>query len=473
MTMAPYYERGERKIFCGNMLEVLEGFEAGRFSRVITDPPYELGFMGKSWDSSGVAFQVETWRKVLRVCKPGAMLLAFGGTRTFHRLTCAIEDAGWEIRDCMMWLYGSGFPKSLDISKAIDKRPGVHLHDDFKRDLAKARESHGISRKKLAEMVVGTASGAVWNWEHHQFPEARHWSKLKASLPSLDDRWGEVLANAERDVLESRKGKDRKGDGTVFGLGHGGNVDVTSAKTGAASEWSGWGTALKPAWEPIIVAMKPLDGTFAENALQHGVAGLNIDGGRVEYESDGTLASNPSLRKSIKGGSGGHIFATEEQSRCMTPHSLGRWPANVILDEEAGQILDTQTGDLGKSTGGRSGKSGSSNAYGVFASDGSTPVDPGFGDTGGASRFFYCAKASKSDRGEGNNHNTVKPRSLMKYLLTLTAQPGGGEVLDPFMGSGTTLVAAQELGQQAVGIDMEKDHCEIAKKRLEDDGGLF
>jgi len=340
----------------GDCREVMSAYEESTFTACVTDPPYELGFMGKDWDQAGVSYDSETWRAVLRVLKPGAFLLAFGGTRTYHRMTCAIEDAGFEVRDCMMWLYGNGFPKSHNISKAISK----------------------------------------------------------------------------------------SGDRT------------------ASDMWDGYGTALKPAWEPVVVAMKSLSGTFAKNALEQRVAGLNVDGGRVEYETGGSLASNPSLRRSVKGGNGGHIIATESESREMVSHAKGRWPANLLLDEESGAMLDKQSGE-------RPGCRSRSNAkpeskfrpgQGEYM-----PQGPIYPDTGGASRFFYCAKSSKKERGEGNDHPTVKPLRLMKHLLTLVTYPEQNLVLDPFCGSGTTLLACREMGLSCVGIDSDPHAVEIAEAR--------
>jgi site-specific DNA-methyltransferase (adenine-specific) len=285
--------------------------------------------------------------------------LAFGGTRTYHHLVCALEETGWEIRDCLMWLYGSGFPKSLDIAKSLDAVPATEL----------------------------------------------------------------------------------------------------------ARRWDGWGTALKPAWEPIILAMKPMDGTFARNAQKHAVAGLHIDGGRVEYETGGSLASNPSLRRSVKGGNGGRIIATESESREMVPHAKGRWPANLMLDEHTAEMLDGQSGTSVS----RQGKSRASGRPG--RGYGMTHTGSEYNDSGGASRFFYCAKANKRDRTcDGrveNNHPTVKPRSLMEYLCRLVTPPGGGLILDPFMGSGSTGIGALSTGNRFVGIELEPESFETARRRIE------
>jgi site-specific DNA-methyltransferase (adenine-specific) len=291
----------------------------------------------------------------------------------------------------MMWLYGTGFPKSLNIGKALDKSAGA------KRE------------------VIGF-----------------------------------------RDV-----GPDMRGDN--YGRNDGGRMiaEMTAPTTDAAKLWDGWGTALKPAWEPIIVAMKPLASSFAENAMRHGVAGLNIDGGRI--------AGEPWKARSAAG-LGSVKFFTEGEKPVVekSPHDGGRWPANLLLDEAAAAALDAQTGDVGggdnrgKCQGNRPGGFGD-----VGADIGSgEPCGRVYGDKGGASRFFYTAKASKSDRGGGNTHPTVKPLRLMQYLCTLTATPTGGIVLDPFAGSGSTLLAARECGRKAVGIEIEAEHCAIIARRL-------
>lgn len=408
--MKTVYSEPLVSLYCGDCRDVLAALPENSVDTVITDPPYELGFMGKSWDSSGVAFRPETWAAVLRVAKPGAMLLAFGGSRTFHRLTCAIEDAGWEIRDCMSWLYGSGFPKSLDISKAMDKAAGVE------------RE------------VVG------------KNPNIRH---------------GEPLRYRGQNARPNLVGADRP---------------LTAPASDLARQWNGWGTALKPAWEPIVVAMKPLDGTFAENAQAWGVAGLNIDGGRIGTNGETFRApqSDPANRV---GAVGRKAFVTQKSADAMKAAqrasiertaSLGRWPANVVLDEVAAAALDEQTGDVsgGDARGfvGGSREGGFANV-GAAGGDG-RPCGQLYADTGGASRFFYTAKASRSDRGASNTHPTVKPTELLKYLCKLTATPTGGVVLDPFVGSGTTLVAARDMGRPCIGIDLEADHCRIVIDRL-------
>lgn len=407
------------QLHLGDCLEVLAGLPENSVDTCITDPPYELGFMGKKWDSSGIAFQPETWQAVFRVLKPGAIVLAFGGTRTYHRMVCAIEDAGFEIRDTIAWVYGSGFPKSYDISKGIDKQAG-----------AISTQSHGFN----------TAGG--------------------------------------KDKYQPQDKSFRSDYGYVY-----------KPKTPEAQLWHGWGTALKPAFEPIVVAMKPIDGTFVNNALTWGVAGLWIDGGRVGSETY-TLHS--------AGGNGEGRYAWNNKA-IDTPkdykETSGRFPANFIHDgsDEVTSGFPDAKGNF--ATRGES-KDGQIFGYGNDRGD-----EPrGYGDSGSAARFFYCAKASRSERNAGlegmeehrihtfqtgngasgkpssisagrntvyqNNHPTVKPIELMRYLVRLTKTPTGGVVLDPFMGSGTTGCACVLEGREFIGIEREAEYVEIAEKRI-------
>lgn len=374
----------------------MAAMDAASVDAIVTDPPYGLasgptttledatsgrGFMGKEWDRGvpGVTF----WAEALRVAKPGAYLLAFGGTRAFHRMAVAIEDAGWEIRDCCCWVYGSGFPKSLDASKAIDRAAGA------------TRE------------VVGQATS--WNRPES---EAGHRARLNASP---------------------------------------GTFDLTSPATPEASAWQGWGTALKPAWEPILMARKPLEGTVAANLLKHGTGAINVDGCRVGAE---VTSRRNTAEMGYHGGNLAPSYATGS--------TQGRWPAN-------------------------------------FMHDGSPEVLEPLGE---ASRFFYCAKTSTADREEGceelatstgadatsrqegtagldnpragasrtrevvrNHHPTVKPTELMRHLVRLVTPPGG-LVLDPFMGSGSTGKAAILEGARFVGCDLDPAYLEIAAARI-------
>jgi site-specific DNA-methyltransferase (adenine-specific) len=332
---------------------------------IVTDPPYGLSFMGKDWDH-GVP-GIEFWKEMLRVLKPGGHLLSFGGSRTYHRMASAVEDAGFEIRDQIMWVYGSGFPKSLDVSKAIDN-----------------------------------------------------------------------VAGAEREVIGKTKGAGAK-DPISFGNGHNREYDITAPATEAARQWQGWGTALKPAHEPLVLARKPLIGTVAANVLAHGTGGLNIDGCRVgndvRYNAPAGNANNPHTATG-PGNPGGFGMKPDSPERLVT----GRWPANLIHD-------------------------GSDEVVSCF------PDAAGRGDDlidrskATAARFFYAAKASKKDRDDGNAHPTVKPTDLMAYLCRLVT-PAGGVVLDPFMGSGSTGKAAIREGFRFIGAEREAAYYAIAEARL-------
>ncbi len=344
------------KLLHGDCLEELKKLDADSIDAIVTDPPYGLSFMGKKWDHSVPS--VEVWREALRVLKPGGHMLVACGTRTQHRMVVNIEDAGFEIRDVITWLYGQGFPKSLDISKAIDKAAGAE------------RSVTGIAGK----------SG----------------SKRNAIV---------------RDFT-------------------GGEYHSTAPATDAAKKWQGFGTALKPACEFWTLARKPLsEKNVAANVLKWGTGGLNIDGSRIEAADQVVLDAAVKRMTGNSVRSGGATDNFISGSTTIQPKSAqGRFPANLVLDEDAGAALDEQ--------------SGASN-----------------------SRFFYCAKVSSRERGEGNKHPTVKPIKLMRYLCKLVTPPNG-IVLDPFMGSGSTGVAAIQEGFQFVGIEREAEYIEIAAKRI-------
>lgn len=398
-SLQPYYDKSDITIYHGDLLDVLPTLPEASVDFAVTDPPYGLSFMGKGWDH-GVPGSVY-WRAIARVCKPGALLLAFGGTRTYHHLTCAIEEAGWEIRDCLMWLHGQGFPKAADVGKMIDKAKGA------KRE------------------VVGT--------------------KLGQPGYSLADngRTNEVYGDLHDPEAECA---------------------ITAPATPLAAKWTGWANALKPAWEPIVLAMKPLDGTLAHNAEKWGVAGLHIDAGRIG-ESPGYKYNADRNGTTFHGKQGERIKQSAEKKGSQFIESTkGRWPANLLFDEDAAVQLDEQTGTL---------TSGSNNVrtkpgdgyHGRMGKAGDPQV--AYGDSGGASRFFYCGKATKKERGLGNDHPTVKPLALMKYLLMLLSTPDGGVILDPFLGSGTTALAAKQLGRRCIAIELDEHYCEVTARRLE------
>lgn len=344
-------------IYQGNSLDLLRQLEDNSIDSIVTDPPYELGFMNKGWDKTGIAYNIELWKECLRVLKHGGHLLAFGGTRTYHRMACAIEDAGFEIRDQIQWIYGSGFPKSYNISKAITKS---------KNDREKAKQ------------------------------------------------------------------------------------------------WDGWGTALKPANEPIVLARKSLsEKTIVNNVLEWGAGGINIDECRVEgtYDNVGRSIRTEDWKDGTQVADKKAGMKTRADS-----NPLGRYPANVILDEEAGKILDEQSGLLKSGTNAVRRKEGFFLEHGGLGKAGDVQIT--YGDSGGTSRFFYCAKASKSEKGRFNTHPTVKPIKLMEYLVRLVT-PKNGVVLDPFAGSGTTLLAAKNENFNYIGLELNHEYIEIANKRLD------
>lgn len=382
-------------IHLGNCLEVLNGIPDNSVDSIVTDPPYGLSFMGKKWDYD--VPDVEVWEEFLRVLKPGGHLLSFAGTRTQHRMAVRIEDAGFEIRDMIAWVYGSGFPKSLDVSKAIDKAVGAE------------------------RVVVGSY------------------------LPPD----GRARPNSFRTT------------GGVYGE-HGGpyQTPITAPATDAAHQWHGWGTALKPALEPITVARKPFKGTVADNVLEWGTGAINIDGCRVGTDGSRTNSSKPSAERN--GFVKGFVYGTETIVR-----NQGRWPANLIhdgSDEVVGLFPVTTSGGGNKS---RKGTTEGGNCYGTY---GAPPPDVRGADKGSAARLFYCAKTSRKDRGEANTHPTVKPTDLMAYLCRLVTPPGG-VVLDPFMGSGSTGKAAMREGFRFIGIEMDADYLSIAEARIAHEAG--
>jgi site-specific DNA-methyltransferase (adenine-specific) len=460
-----YYQDDAVTIHHGDCVDVLRTLPDYSVDAVVTDPPYNLtagkrggtgvasvnldspygrarigtgngsgGFMGQHWDDydshiGGFQGWCEEWAtECLRVLKPGGHLLAFGGSRTWHRLACAVEDAGFEIRDSIAWLYGSGFPKSLDVSKAIDKHLGVERRD------------------------------------------------LYADKPGVDDN-------------------------EVYGVGLGVSVIERRPATDEPRRWQGFGTAMKPAFEPIVVARKPLSGTIAATVLAHGTGALNIDGCRIDTNGEQLHAST--VPNDMRGGhyGSGHRPGEPSAQRRYTEHGgtnfaatpgprggdpAGRWPANVVLDESQAAELDAQSGVLTSGKMQPTHTDANREVFGQNASGGYTTMET-YGDTGGASRFFYVAKAASSERVRVNGvaHPTVKPLELMRWLVRLITPPGG-TVLEPFAGSGTTVEACLLEGMRCIAIEREADYLPLIRQRIDrrrdpvaavrgagEDGGLF
>jgi DNA modification methylase len=379
------------QILKGNSLDLLPTLADNSIDAIVTDPPYELGFMGKTWDNSGIAYSLELWQQCLRVLKPGGHLLAFSGSRTYHRMVVSIEDAGFEIRDMISWISNKTFPKSLNIGKAIDKLAGIDTN-----------------------------------------------------------------------------------------------------------KWEGWGTGLKPTVEPIVMARKLVEGTVANNVLTYGTGGLNINASRIGAKDQKELEKNWDRTQSVAAQEGRNSMSGGLNSIDLSGYKAeGRWPANLILDEQAAELLDEQSGTS------KSPKPYVAEGYKETSMFGVGGVNHAkeFGDSGGASRFFYVAKASKRDRNEGledleettaadmvdreadsagmnspragagrtsgakNFHPTVKPTELMRYLVKLITPPGG-TVLDPFTGSGSTGKAAILEGFDFIGIELTEDYWPIIEGRL-------
>ncbi|MES1975855.1 MAG: site-specific DNA-methyltransferase [Pseudomonadota bacterium] len=547
--MKPYYTEDGVTIWHGDCVEIMAAMDAGSVDAVVCDPPYGLEFMGKDWDSFGAdtgngysekprwtgdhmgkgfdqlpnhyeaGRPYQAWCRAwageaLRVLKPGGHLLAFGGTRTYHRLACAIEDAGFEIRDSLHWLYGSGFPKSLDVSKAIDKASGAERTE---RVGPKPGHENFVGRDNMRALREGTMAqdgGFSRPWMHDpEQVEAAHWDMAPA--------------------------------------------------TPEAQQWDGWGTALKPAHEPIVLARKPPVSTVAANVLRYGTGALNIDGCRVEFASEADETESKEKNRHADFGTepgGNNVYGDFSMVERVNYAATGRWPPNVVLSHDEGcvQVGTVEvranghypaargpSGDFSGDTGGLDGQEGlaervvraetvetwacvegcpvaeldrqsgvttsiggkgsasglidNESIYGRFSGDNPGATAGGFGDTGGASRFFpvfrYEPKVARQERNEGvrgdakpllwssgtqnpgsfqsantnrasvNNHPTVKPVALMRWLIRLVTPPRG-VVLDPFLGSGSTAIAAWQEDHPCIGIERDESYVQIAVARV-------
>lgn len=497
--LTPFLDASGVTLYSGDCIEVMRQLPEASVDAIVTDPPYGLEFMGRDWDGFGTPLGFQTWteawaREALRILKPGGHLLAFAGTRTYHRMASGVEDAGFEIRDCIAWMYGSGFPKSLDVSKAIDKQR--HDREDIYKVTAwirEMRDAAGITNKDIDAAFGANGMGRHWtdvppNGKQPAVPTLEQVPQLlkvlHVNLEDVPDRIRHLLwdlntkkgqpgeAWFQREVIgigvSAIANKD-EGPRHTVGASTAVEFDITAPATDAARKWSGWGTALKPAFEPVVVARKPLVGTVAQNVLEHGTGALNVDGCRIAGDMSGGVWHGTTRKVGYDGG------WDSTQKPNTEPHGAGRWPANVVLDEAAGEMLDEQSGVAGPKPERVAKKGGNAGALGAFAGStpdaiGTWPADPG----GGASRFFYCAKASKKDRntnGAENTHPTVKPTELMRWLIRLVTPPGG-IILDPFGGSGSTGVAARMENVRCILIEREAEYLDIIRQRL-DEGPLL
>lgn len=450
---APYYADADVTLWHGKSEHVLPALPDASVDAVVCDPPYELGFMGRAWDASGIAYNVDLWRDVLRVLKPGGHLLAFGGTRTVHRVTCAIEDAGFEIRDGIDWIYSSGFPKSLDVGKAIDRqRDDGEAIRRVTAFVADARRRAGVSHKTIDDAFGTVRMANHWMTQGRPacVPSVEQWQRLRellgfghemdAEVRRLNGRKGTPgEAWSQRDVIGERTTGIGTGRGTVSYIADSENRNVTAPATDDARRWVGWGTALKPAREPIVVARKPLAGTVAANVLTYGTGALNIDACRIE----GRERTDYGLTNATR--SQGAVFGTPSTSADFDS-SMGRWPSNVVLSHAV-----TSDGD-------------------DLCVRGCVPGCP-VEQLGDNSRFFpafrYEPKAPTSERPnvDGIAHNTVKPLDLMRWLVRLVT-PTGGLVLDPFAGSGTTAEACVIEGFRCIAIEQDAKYLPLITSRL-------
>ena len=509
----------------GCCLEELDLMLDNSVDAIVTDPPYGLGkepdafkmlqdwletghhevkgrgFMGKEWDA--FVPQPQVWRECLRVLKPGGHLLAFAGTRTQDLMTLGLRLAGFEIRDMVAWVYGSGFPKSLDVSKALDKMAGSIGENilDLKREIRRRYEDAGMTLKQFNEACGFEASGYLREtstWAS-VLPPAEKWAQIKRVI-ECDGELDALFTEAEREVT----GYQKRGNSLNTDFMSGGN-DITTPATDAAKQWDGWGTALKPALEPITLARKPLEGTVAANVLKWHTGALNIDGCRVAVPAadkenyDKNMACHERYadgREKLGGYEGGW-----NADPSAVKNTGARWPANLIHDgsDEVVELFpNTKSGTISPHHQ-RNTEGGNGNTHGKMVG----VLGTSSGDSGSASRFFYQAKTSKTDRNEGcedlqdsymaapnqaqaqlkrgviheadsgvntvkvskNNHPTVKPTDLMRYLCRLITPPGG-VILDPYMGSGSTGKAALLEGFQFIGIERDDAYFAICKERI-------
>lgn len=511
-------------VYHGDSIDTMRELPDNSVDSIVTDPPYGLsaaspqqiadtmvawatgdraympagkGFMGKSWD--GFVPPPALWDEAMRVLKPGGHLLAFAGSRTQDLMGLSIRLAGFEIRESVCWLYGSGFPKSLDVSKAIDKARTEDLEPAaaVAKFIVQHMTAKGLTRQDLNREVVGVehAGGSAQQWTtvsttgavKPRIPQWEQWQALKSLLGfgdemdaevwRLNGRKGKPGDNFDaREVLSERVTEVKGGswaDHSATGRFTVGEkvIRETAPATPAAQEWEGWGTALKPAFEPVVVGRKPLVGTVAQNVQRYGTGALNIDGSRIGTGEG--IASAGGTRRS-----GGIMGGSEPLGGWSPTPGQGRWPANVVLDETTATLLDQQSGLLGAGsypgrTQAKPKFNGSTYANGQVY-DGKVDAEPRRTDAGGASRFFYVAKAPKRERPvvDGVAHPTVKPLALMRWLVKLVT-PAGGTVLEPFAGSGATVEACLLEGFNVIAVEREAEYLPLIQARIDRQGGTL
>ena len=460
----------------GDCIETMNAMPPESVDAIVTDPPYGLGFMGKKWDDLPPSLE---WAEACyRVLKPGGHIAAFGGTRTWHRLAVAIEDAGFEMRDSLAWLYGSGFPKSHDVGKAIDKLDASDERRARALEFTTFIRESGLTARRIDELTRTNMGGHFTTAASQPaVATAELFDRLRPHLPEVPERIEELVRQrtvesmnfAARELLGVETRTNEPSGIVNVGQGEREVIErkITAPATPEAAQWDGWGTALKPAFEPIVLARKPLaEKTVARNVLAHGTGAINVDACRIDSGARPLIISKSEASTGILGdGLNGSSSGGET--------TQGRWPANVLLDQHAAAWVDEQSGHLpAGSRPARRGPDAARTAYGAFA--GQEGLEAARLDSGGASRFFYTAKAPKSERPnvDGVQHPTVKPLAIMRWLIRLVTPPGG-TVLDPFAGSGTTIEAALIEGFDPVGIEMETDYLPLIQHRIDRQAGTL
>jgi hypothetical protein len=469
-------------------------FQVNKFHAVLCDPPYGIAFMGKEWDDPGgpVAFQAQAkaWGEaMLPLLYPGALVFMFAGTRMWHRLAAGMEDAGFHLWDTLMWLHGQGFPKAQDISKLIDKQHGRIGQSvvALKIKLRSLFEASGKTLKQIdiecgfraANYLTLPAEGKKFDPWINVLPSSEKWSRIKTVIgctSELDAELDAMFAVAEREIVGSFKKADSFGTAYVGGEYPETQIDITLPGSDISSPWFGHKTPqLKPAWEPVLCFRAPADGLkYAELAVKYGSGCLNIASGRIPAK-DSQLAEKYASVKNAPPRQN-NIFGSDTRPRseqATEPNPGGRYPANVLLDEETASVLDEQSGNHPTARVEKPCPNPEITGH-VWGTMQGNRGARGYSDDGGVSRFFYVAKANTSERNAGldtkNNHPTVKPIELTRWLASLLLPPDSVKprrLLVPFSGVASEMIGAIQAGwDEVVGIEMDAEYCKIAEARL-------